>query len=87
MANSNYARKHYDEIVKAFSEMSEDELRDTFKRYDEFLYERVEALRPILNDTDLWTKVLLIHFDHARYERILINAMVMKSENKDKETK
>lgn len=85
--NSNYAREHYDELVKALSEMSEEELWDTFKRYDAFLYERVDALRPILNDTDLWTTVLLIHFDHARYERMLIKAMAMKAENKDNETK
>lgn len=86
MAN-NYAQKHYEELVKAFSEMSEEELWDMFKRYDEFLYERVEALRSTLNDTDVWTTVLLIHFDHARYERMLIKAMAMKAENKDNETK
>lgn len=85
MANSNYVRHHYDELVKELSEMSEGELRDTFKRYDELLYERVEALRPILNDDDLWTEVLLIHFDHARFERMLVDARVLAM--KDKETK
>lgn len=85
--NSNYARKHYEELVKALSEMSEEELWDTFKRYDAFLYERVDALRPILNDTDLWTKVLLIHFDHVRYERMLLGAMVMKAKAESKDNK